>query len=80
MSPAGLELLGHGINPDEQDEFTSYRSVTIEFENETNQLQFTEQWNGLLKARRAQREEIDQIQSRMARQGLGARGALKIRM
>ncbi|KAL2886618.1 hypothetical protein HOO65_060448 [Ceratocystis lukuohia] len=35
--PAGLELLGHGINPDEQDNFTSYRSVVIEFENNTEQ-------------------------------------------
>ncbi|PHH53488.1 hypothetical protein CFIMG_001789RA, partial [Ceratocystis fimbriata CBS 114723] len=59
--PAGLELLGHGINPDEQDDFTSYRSVVIEFENNTDQLQFIKRWNKLLKARREQREEIEQI-------------------
>ncbi|KAL5614802.1 hypothetical protein BROUX41_004891 [Berkeleyomyces rouxiae] len=76
---ASLKLVGRAINPDEQDDFATYRVVTLEFERETNQLQFTEQWNKLLRARRAQRQEISQIKDQMARQGLGARDALKIR-
>ncbi|KAF2746088.1 hypothetical protein M011DRAFT_487603 [Sporormia fimetaria CBS 119925] len=77
---ASITLDKSGMQYNDQNQFTNYKSLEIEFENEQSKFSFVETWEKVLRARRRERRKLQSIQEEVSKEIYDGKTARKIVM